>query len=721
MKKLKLQFILFFFLLALALGFLLHNSYRQMAIEEKSLWEGMSQKVFNQMQATISDFLTREDARSFTEYRYYQVLPAPGFKVANLTVSPLSLELPKEDTKGLLGYFQIDPDGSFSTPYLPRGPFETPPADSNERKEREKQIQGITQSLREEVLKDARLSQDNKKIEARAGEVEKEKKSADKVVSIPLANGPAAFGGSAQNVYPNPLQSPKLGMMAKAKKSDSAAEDALDQKKDEEAPAQQLARRQMAPSTVQLKTFEEQKQAEIPPPPAKPAPKAPSKEEMPEAASGASLAPVAPASPPPAEEGRLERLRDAFSGKKSKEKTAAGKGAPKPSLNLIEESPKKEPEHYQPTSILIDPFQARWVSGQYLLFYRKIWVEQKMYVQGFAVELKRFYRWMMEQSFANSDLTSFAWTELDLGGSSLIRYGSVEDKKKPILLFERPLGYPLNLFLWRVYAGNLPELSTRFYLKLFTGIIVLLGTGGLFLIYRSVSAQVKLSQKRQDFVSAVTHELKTPLTSIRMYSEMLEDGWVKEDGKRQEYYRHIHQESGRLSHLIDNVLQLARLEKRNYKLNLKKESPLHDFEQIGGELRKLAEQKGYTLAFQAERDLPPISYDPEAVKEVLWVLFDNSLKFSANGFEKTLEMSLFKEEEEVVWSWKDKGPGIPPAESKKVFEKFYRVENELTRRTKGTGIGLAMAKMIVEAMQGRIEARNREQGGLEVRMFFPAS
>src|SRR5262249_23592242 len=115
----------------------------------------------------------------------------------------------------------------------------------------------------------------------------------------------------------------------------------------------------------------------------------------------------------------------------------------------------------------------------------------------------------------------------------------------------------------------------------------------------------------------------------------------------------------------------------------------------------------------------PISYDPEALKEVLLILLDNSMKFASGALDKSIELNLFQEENSVVWEWKDRGPGIPKADLKKVFEKFYRVENELTRQTKGTGIGLAMARMIVESMGGGIEARNREGGGLIIRMSFP--
>jgi two-component system, OmpR family, phosphate regulon sensor histidine kinase PhoR len=673
MKRLRFQFAFFFLLLALALGFLLINSYRQMGLEERDLWEGESEKVYNQMQARISEFLNQEDARSFSEYRYYQVLPGPALRESSRTVSPLSETLPDGDPRGLLGYFQIDPDGSFSTPYLPRGEGRAP-VDQTRRKGREDQIEGITRSLRQEVLADARASKGAEKPIFPNADSEK-KRPVEQEVSLSRSESFGVASGAAPNIYPNPLEQRKEDV-EKAKKSEMAQEQApapTPPAAKAAAPAEKLARRQVSPSPLQLKTFEEQSQGAL-------------------SARGSSDE-LAEAKPPPSSIPSEEMLQRAMGGRSQESKEGV--------------------------SVLVDPFQARLVSDQSLVFYRKIWLEQKMYLQGFVVQLTPFYHWLMGSSFVNSGLIQFASANLELGNTPLARFGAFDFQGIRKVLFERALGYPLNRFAWRVYFQSLPKMSARFYLNLLTGLIALLATGGLYFIYRSAAAEVRLSQKRQDFVSAVTHELKTPLTSIRMYSEMLEDGWVKEEPKRQEYFRHINKESGRLSRLIDNVLQLARLEKRNYKLQLKRSSPELDFEELARDLKKIAEPKGFHFSWSVADSVSPISYDPEALKEVLLILLDNSMKFASEASDKSIETNLFQEEDFVVWEWKDRGPGIPKTDLKKVFEKFYRVENELTRNTKGTGIGLAMARMIVESMGGRIEARNREGGGLVVRMNFP--
>lgn len=651
MKRLKTQFGVFFALLAGLLGFLLYNSYRQMALEERAIWEGNGERVYNQMQAVISDFLNREDERSFSEYRYYQALP--GGSQQALSLSPLAA-VPASDPMGLLGYFQIDSDGAFASPYLPPDVGSVPAGELAKRRAKENELKALTKSLKIEAFAENRTARD----ETGTGSAS-EKESGAFAARDDDLQGQAAFPltkGAAKNVYPNPVQEQKASL-AKLKKEDFFREKAEAEKKqkDSKAEVSQLARRQLAPSLGQSQAFEAQ-----------------------------SSLPVKPGG---------------FGG--------GGRAAPD---QLV---PAEAP------SLLVDPFQARLVEGKVLLFYRKLWLNQKLYLQGFAVELKTFFGWAMEQSFLNSDLAPFAKAQLDFGGAAVEDFNPAklaDAALKP--LFRRDLGYPLNRFSLAILAGELPRFSARSYLDLFTLLLVLLVTGGLYLIYRSAAAAVQLSQKRQDFVSAVTHELKTPLTSIRMYSEMLEDGWVKDAGKRQEYYRHLSKESGRLSGLIDNVLQLARLEKQTYKLQLKRAAPGEDCEEWARELDKLAEVRGFRLHFSQDGDLPAISYDPEALKQVLLILLDNSIKFGAES-DKTLEWSLSKSADGVALLWSDRGPGIPRQELRKVFEKFYRVENELTRKTHGTGIGLAMAKIIVESMGGKIEALPREGGGLTVRIAFP--
>lgn len=657
MKRLRLQFILFFVLLAASLGFFAWNSYKQLGREERELWRTQSERVYNQMQAAISDFLTSEDGRRWSDYHFYGTLRPGLYPKQPIGFSPIS-KPPSDDARGLMGYFQIDPEGQFSTPYLPEGwPVELDATvhSSEGRRELYRRLEDITSSLRpagspkDAPAKTAGFVElgDLKKgageiLDDLAGrdlmnfsdmEAAKPESPAEKETELDTEDKAVAQGTRGKNVYPNPIQE----------------------------QAVKLEKRKM---TVAKKADE------APPPP--PAP---------------MLAPTATS-------------------------------APSREAHQEEEIPVMVP-----ASVLADPFQARLVGERHLVFYRKVWADQRQFLQGFVVDLEKFYAWLMDQSFANSELPDFALARLELQGRSLAQYGIVDvpANNGARALFERALGYPLNLFDWRVYASRLPQIGTRWFLNALSVSVALLATIGLYLIYRTAASQVAYSQKRQDFVSAVTHELKTPLTSIRMYSEMLEDGWAKNEDKRGEYYRQISKESGRLSRLIENVLQLARLEKKTYKLNLKKEVPTHDFDEIFAELKSIAERQGFTVSWKADEDLPPLLYDPEAIKQIFLSLLDNSLKFGAESADKSLEAALRREGERVVWGWSDRGPGIPEKELSRIFENFYRVENEMTRKTQGTGIGLAMGRMLAHAMGASIQARNRDGGGLTVRLEFPAT
>ncbi len=232
----------------------------------------------------------------------------------------------------------------------------------------------------------------------------------------------------------------------------------------------------------------------------------------------------------------------------------------------------------------------------------------------------------------------------------------------------------------------------------------------LLLLYRSYAAQALLAQKRQDFVSAVTHELRTPLTSIQMFGELLEEGMAGTEEKKREYYGLINQESNRLSRLIDNILRLASLEKKSYRPQLVTDSLASELNAFLPSLRFLAEKSGFTLEADIDANLSDTTFDREAVRQILFILLENSLKFCAAAENKKLTLSLKDEGGKPVLRWRDHGPGVPEKELSRIFDPFYRVENELTRRTKGTGIGLAMAKMLADAMNTDLKAENEAQG-----------
>jgi signal transduction histidine kinase len=241
---------------------------------------------------------------------------------------------------------------------------------------------------------------------------------------------------------------------------------------------------------------------------------------------------------------------------------------------------------------------------------------------------------------------------------------------------------------------------------------------GLFAIYQSARAIVDLSERRSNFVSSVTHEVKTPLTNIRMYIEMLEQGIARDRDREQDYFRIVGSESERLSRLINNVLEFSKLEKKQRHFELQEgsfEDVVHDVQDI---MQEKLRQEGFTLTADTEQ-AGPFRHDKEVMIQILTNLIENSVKFGKTSPRREITLRVWPKANWMNISVSDTGPGIPRHALKKVFDDFYRVENDLTRTTSGTGIGLALVKRFVTAMGGSIEAKNNEGPGCSITISVP--
>jgi signal transduction histidine kinase len=242
---------------------------------------------------------------------------------------------------------------------------------------------------------------------------------------------------------------------------------------------------------------------------------------------------------------------------------------------------------------------------------------------------------------------------------------------------------------------------------------------GLLALYRMAAVATRFAVRRSNFVSAVTHELKTPLTAIRMYAEMLRDGMVPVEAKRQECYVLLTAESERLSRLLDNVLELGRLERGQRPMALGEGALAPVVEDVLRVLRPHAESQGFTLRSEVEGVLPPAAYERDALSQVLCNLVENALKYARQASRREIVVTLREAGRGVAMhgvamTVRDHGPGVPPTHLRHVFEPFYRGEDELTRTTSGAGIGLALVRQLVERMGGRVSGRNHPAGGFEV-------
>ncbi|MEE9495941.1 MAG: HAMP domain-containing sensor histidine kinase, partial [Desulfobacterales bacterium] len=182
----------------------------------------------------------------------------------------------------------------------------------------------------------------------------------------------------------------------------------------------------------------------------------------------------------------------------------------------------------------------------------------------------------------------------------------------------------------------------------------------------------------------------------------------------------INSEGSRLSRLINNVLDLAKLEKKQRSLNLTEGT----FEEVVAEVQTVMQaklrQEGFTLKIVQE-DIRPFKYDREAMIQVLINLIENSIKFCQSAVKKEITIRIDQDPNRVKIAVSDHGPGIPRHALKKVFDDFYRVDNALARKTRGTGIGLALVKKFIKLIGGDVTAENNPGGGCTITISLPAS
>ena len=243
---------------------------------------------------------------------------------------------------------------------------------------------------------------------------------------------------------------------------------------------------------------------------------------------------------------------------------------------------------------------------------------------------------------------------------------------------------------------------------------VLLAMMGL---WRNLREQVSLARKKDDFISAVSHELRTPLTSIRMYTEMLEKDWVKEESRKREYYGTMRQESERLSRLIENVLDFSRLQRGKKQFDFTMGDVNGCIRDVVEMMRPCAERNGFAIETEL-REMAPFAFDRDAVMQIVINLIDNALKYAKDAADKRIVVRSRPEKRSVIIEVEDHGPGIPKSQQKRIFEAFYRCGDEATRQANGTGLGLALVKRFAQAHRGLVEVLNVKPNGVIFRIHL---
>lgn len=277
---------------------------------------------------------------------------------------------------------------------------------------------------------------------------------------------------------------------------------------------------------------------------------------------------------------------------------------------------------------------------------------------------------------------------------------------------------PWKVELFQASAKGLETLDLRrnfFFWTILTLIVVL--AFGAFLMVRTIAHEMEILKIKSDFVSSVSHEFKTPLTSIKALMERLVDGKVRDRPKMDQYFSIITQDTDKLTRLVNNLLDFSKIEEGKKKYDFSDTDIVRiAAEQVQG-FKKEQVLVGPDIRLEIAGEIPNLRADADALSRALANLLSNAVKFTPAW--KTIRVGLSSDGENVILEVEDEGIGIHPDEVGKVFEKFFQGRNALAHSTRGTGLGLTLVKHIVEAHGGRILVESRLGLGSKFTLIFP--
>jgi signal transduction histidine kinase len=264
--------------------------------------------------------------------------------------------------------------------------------------------------------------------------------------------------------------------------------------------------------------------------------------------------------------------------------------------------------------------------------------------------------------------------------------------------------------------------TLQFTLGLLIAVLVLAISVGGWLIVTDLKRQLTLARQKTDFVSNVSHELKTPLTSIRMFSELLAEGRVTDREKQRSYFNIITSEAGRLTRLINNVLDFSRLERGEKKYNFARCDLVGVVRETMESYRPHLEAGGFKLEYHLPESLLCVNGDRDALAQILVNLLSNAEKYSGDRKEVRVEVRLESQPlPHVEVRVLDRGLGVPPGCEEKIFEQFYRAHDSLNSGIQGSGLGLTLARQIARAHGGDVVCEPRDEGGSCFTLRLPVS
>ncbi len=724
----RLKGLLAFFFLALALptAVLIWQAYSQLKWEAFHQYRGMAEELSNRIDSALIDQIRTAEARSFADYTFLVVSGDPSANFVQR--SPLSEYPLTQDLPGVIGYFQVGTEGEFSTPLLPQGNVD--PASFGISVDEYEQRSRVAREIREilsdnrlvrrqqeggrrglatlpaspaEALEDVETDEEFDRPEERqrrlretvASQAFGDRDTIDRAIAASDESPARQNEAYTQDVF-DKLNLPKKSL-DDSDRAGGVGGETLGGTLESKENVASLGK------VADLKLDAEfQRKSEL----------------LEQSRSDGSLKDeqrlYAPA--------RFKR-REQVSLAES-EAPAAMAAARKPAINLNVSTDLRITTFESE----VDPLEFSLLDSGHFVLFRKVWRDGERFIQGQLLNSEAFVAEAFDRRFDETGLSEVS--DLIVGYQDDVihtrawwlnsRYPASSQAFAGDLLYRNRLSAPFDSLELIYSIKDLPPGPGATVLAWVTLVLTIVFLGGFYTLYRLGVSQINLALQQQDFVSAVSHELKTPLTSIRMYGEMLREGWAEPE-KQQQYYEYIHDESERLTRLISNVLQLAKITRNEPQFDLQAINVDKLMSQIESKIANQVQRAGFELGFrkQEKANNAAINVDVDCFTQIIINLVDNAIKFSRDAEEKRIEItSTLTTDEKVLFAVRDFGPGVPKHQMKKIFQLFYRSESELTRETVGTGIGLAIVHQLSQTMNGKVDVINKNPGA-EFRVLFP--
>ena len=248
--------------------------------------------------------------------------------------------------------------------------------------------------------------------------------------------------------------------------------------------------------------------------------------------------------------------------------------------------------------------------------------------------------------------------------------------------------------------------------------IMLLLAGGSYFLWRVVHRELAVARQQTDFVSAVSHEFRTPLASLCHITELLDEDDNLPPERRRTFYQALGRNTERLHRLVESLLDFARMESGRKPYHLQPVDAAELAQQVAADFEKEARPRGYSIEVDVESGLR-FQGDASSLTHALWNLLDNAVKYSPE--QHTIQVSVHRHPSGIAIAVRDRGLGIPDRERREIFGKFVRGEKARELGIKGTGLGLAIVSHIVQAHGGKVEVESEEGAGSTFRLVLPAS